>query len=136
MRTAGMEEVRNALKAFSANGNTTTVAQMRDALGAETESQRQMVRRLIQELIERGEVERVGQGHFRYIPGRERRHPDDGLPLLAFPVHPRARASSPRRELHPHVAHHQDTAARVDKIFRRLHRTGGWDGRAAVRQFP
>lgn len=75
MRTAGMEDVRNALKAFSANGNTTTVAQMRDALGAETESQRQMVRRRIQELIERGEVERVGQGHFRYIPGREpRRH--------------------------------------------------------------
>lgn len=75
MRTAGMEEVRNALKAFSANGNATSVAQMRDALGAETESQRQMVRRRIQELIERGEAERVGQGHFRYIAGREpRRH--------------------------------------------------------------
>ena len=73
MRSAGMEEVRNVIKAFSENGNTVTLAQVQKIAGVETPEDCRMVRRRIQKLIERGEVERDGQYVFRYVPGREPR---------------------------------------------------------------
>lgn len=72
MRSARMEEIRNALKAFS-EADAISLGQVQKLVGAETKEECRMVRRRIQELIERGEVERDGQCALRYIPGREPR---------------------------------------------------------------
>ena len=73
MRSAKMEEIRNVIRTFSENGKTVTLAQVQKIVGAETPEDCRMVRRRIQELIERGEVERDGQYVFRYVPGHEPR---------------------------------------------------------------
>ena len=72
MRTEGMDQVRAALKALSNNGeNTVTAVMLAQSMGFETESQKQVMRRRVHTLIDRGEAEKAGYGEFRYIPGHE-----------------------------------------------------------------
>lgn len=65
----GMDQLRAALKAL---GDTVvTVPVLGEMLGLQTESERQIARRRLREMIARGEVEKVGLGQFRYLPDKE-----------------------------------------------------------------
>lgn len=72
MRTSGMDELRTALKAFGSKYVITAV-ELASALGLETESQKQVMRRRLHELVQRGEAERIAHGQYRYKPGAEPR---------------------------------------------------------------
>lgn len=72
MGTEEMDSLRAALKAF---GSTDVVSglQLAAALGLETESQKQVMRRRLHELVQRGEAERIAHGQYRYKTGAEPR---------------------------------------------------------------
>lgn len=72
MRTEGMDQVRAVLKALSNNGaNTVTAIALAQALGLETESQKQVMRKRLHMLVDRGEAEKPAYGEFRYVPNSE-----------------------------------------------------------------
>ncbi|MEG2173741.1 MAG: hypothetical protein RRY29_10870, partial [Desulfovibrionaceae bacterium] len=72
MRTDGMDTLRTALKAFGSN-DVVSGLQLAAALGLETESQKQVMRRRLHGLVQQGEAERVGHGQYRYKAGAEPR---------------------------------------------------------------
>lgn len=72
MRTSGMDELRTALKAFGPK-HVITAVQLAAVLDLETESQKQVMRRRLHELVQRGEAERIAHGQYRYKPGTELR---------------------------------------------------------------
>lgn len=74
MRTEGMDQVRAAVKVFSSDGKTVvTAVQLSEFLNLETESQKNILRKRLHMLMNRGEVEKVAYGQFRYVPGKELR---------------------------------------------------------------
>lgn len=72
MRTNAMDTLRTALKAFGTK-DIVSGLQLAAALGLETESQKQVMRRRLHELVQRGEAERTAHGQYRYKTGAEPR---------------------------------------------------------------
>lgn len=71
MRTEDMDQVRAAVKVFSSDGKTVvTAVQLSEFLNLETESQKNILRKRLHMLMNRGEVEKVAYGQFRYVPGK------------------------------------------------------------------
>lgn len=68
MRTDGMDALRVALRAFG--DEIITTAHLGDILGLKTESERQVLRRRLGQLIKTGEAEKVAYGQFRYFSDR------------------------------------------------------------------
>lgn len=77
MRTDGMDTLRTALKAFGTKDVATSI-QLATALGLETESQKNVMRRRLQSLVQQGEAERVAYGQYRYKVGAEPRKQGEG----------------------------------------------------------
>ncbi|HCG05544.1 MAG TPA: hypothetical protein DEV75_11870 [Desulfovibrio sp.] len=74
MRTDAMDAVRAALRSFCPTGKeSVTTPQLAEALGLTTESQRQLLRRRLHALMERGEVDKPDRGLWRLVPGVEPR---------------------------------------------------------------
>lgn len=72
----GMDQLRTTLK--SLGDVVVTAPLLGEVLGLTTESERQVIRRRLREMIQRGEVEKVGTGQFRFIEGKERPHKGNG----------------------------------------------------------
>lgn len=66
MRTDGMDALRTALRAFGTR--SVTAAQLGDALGLQTENERQIMRKRMHRLMKTGEMEKLSHGQYRYLP--------------------------------------------------------------------
>lgn len=65
-QTITTEMVRVALRVYAQGGQTVSNAQLYEALGLETDVERQRMRTRVTDMIGRGEVERVGTAMYQY----------------------------------------------------------------------